>query len=196
MTNLMPEHSTLATYDGPLVNGCPALTEQRIQEWCRQAHMCVLSGGAAAEMARTLNHYAWLSPLWIPKFSERQKANPSMQRIRRIAGALETLQNDLPGLLADSRVGGGDVSLTEALYDLALKHDSIVAEYRRAPGRPSDKRAIVASKVGELLIKVCEARLVTEKARDAFVTKAMEWLCCPVTESAISRGRRRRANRT
>ncbi len=183
---------------GPLVNGRPALTIRAVQSWCRSAHMHGVSDTAAAEVACQLNHAALLRTQWSPEFAELRKANPSTKRIRRVADALATLRDDLPGLIDDSRAAkpDADMTLTEALLDLVQKHQPILDKHPLARGRPRDLAGNVAANIGKLVSKLCDSRHITTKAHDAFVASAMAWLLQNrPTDTAISRNRRRRAQR-
>jgi hypothetical protein len=189
-------HSGSTCDEGPLINGRPVLTIEVVQSWCRAASMPGLTNSAAAEMARELNDATLLRAQWAPEFAKLQKANPSILRMRRIASALATLRGDLPGLLDDSRAGGADVSLTEALLDLVQKHESVIDKYRRARGRPDDLTVKVATNIGRMLRKQFTSVRVTAKAHDAFVACAMAWLLPnPPADTTISRNRRRQTKR-
>lgn len=184
---------------GPLINGRPVLTVQDVQNWCHSAHMPVLSDTAAAEVACQLNHAALLRTQWAPEFAELRKTNPSTKRMCRIADALATLRNDLPGVLDDSRAikPDDDVSLTEALLDLVQKHQPIIDKFPHARGRPRDRAGNIAANIGKLVLKLCDPSRPSAKAHDAFVACAMAWLLPHLpTDAAISRNRRRRAQRT
>jgi hypothetical protein len=182
--------------EGLLINGRPALTIRDVQNWCCAASMLILSDIAAAELARELNHAAFLPSEWSPEFADSRKTNPSMNRIRRIASALATLRDDLPGLLNDSGAISADVSLTEALLDLVQKHGPVIDKYRPAQGRPEDLTVKVTANIGKLLRKVCDSPGVAAKAHDAFVACAMAWLLPnPPSDATISRNRRRQAKR-
>ncbi len=182
---------------GPLINGRPILEIQDVQRWCRSAHIPCMNDTAAAKVAGKLNLAAALRTQWAPEFADFRKANLSTQRMGRIANALATLLNDLPGVLKDSRAvkPDADVSVTEALLDLVQKHKPIIDKYRHRRGRPRDLAGNVAANIGTLVTELCDdPNRITEKARDAFVTDAMAWLLLdPPANSAISRSRRRRA---
>jgi hypothetical protein len=185
-------HPGSASQEGPLINGRPALTIEDVQSWCHAASMPGLCGPAATEIARELNNAALFRTLWAPEFAELRKANPSTKRMHRIASALATLRDDLPGLLDDSRLVGSDVSISEALLDLVRKHDVVIDKYRRARGRPDDMTVRVATNIGRLLRKQSPSTRVA-KAQDAFVACAMAWLLPnPPTDTTIARNRRRR----
>ena len=190
--------STSTDENGPLIDGRPALTVQEVQSWCHSAYMPNLDDIAAAEVARQLNHAALLRSEWAPEFAELRKANPSMQRLHRVAGALATLRSDLPGMLDGSHAidPNADMTLTEALLDLVQKHQLVIDEYRHTRGRPYDPVVTIAANIGRLLSKLCDPGCGTAKAHDAFVAKAMAWLSQnPPADAAISRNRRRRALR-
>jgi hypothetical protein len=193
------ERSTIETDDaGPLVNGRPVLTSQEVQDWCRSVHVPGLSDSGAIEIARLLNQAAFLRVLWAPEFAETRKANPSTLRMRRIADALAILLEELPWALNDSRAVKPDTDLTqsEALLDLVRKHQPIIDKYRHGPGRPRDLTANLAAKIGRLVSELSDRGRVRTKALDAFVAIAMDWLSqTHPTDAAISRNRRRRAQR-
>jgi hypothetical protein len=183
-------------YEGPLVNGRPTLTGAKVQDWCRSAHLPILHDDAALKLAGELNNLEFLRVLWASEFSELRKANPSAQRMRRIANALAILNSDLPALLRDNRAikPDADLTLTEALLELVRKHQPIVDKHRLTRGRPRELTGNVTANIGKLVVKLCDQGRVTKKSRDAFVSIAMGWLLPnPPADIAISRNRRRRA---
>lgn len=183
---------------GPLINGRPALTIPEVQSWLRSVHLSGLDQDAATKVTQQLNHAALFRFMWAPEFAEQRKANPSTQRMRRVADALATLRADLPGVLHDSRVVNpdNDLSLTEGLLDLVTKHQPIVDMHKKTRGRPNDRAGNLASNIGKLVVKLAEPDHVTKKALDGFVAKAMSWLSQGgPQDGAISKNRRRRAQR-
>jgi hypothetical protein len=182
--------------DGPLINGRPALTIAECKEWARAAHAPALGDSAASELTGQINHAAFLRCMWAPEFAEQRKANQSTSRLRRIAAALATLRDELPGLLADNRAvnPNADVSLTEQLLDLVGRHQAIADKYSSTRGRPRSPAKNLEANISKLLATLCKPSRVTMKARDIFVQLAMSWLTQGYpTDAAISRNRRRRA---
>jgi hypothetical protein len=183
---------------GPLVNGRPILTRKKVQRWGQRAHLPELTDAAADEIACQLNHAELMGVFWKSEFSAFRNANPSTQRMRRIADALRVLRNDLPVVINDSRTvkPNADLTLTEALLDLAQKHQPIIDKYGHVRGRPRALQGNVAANVGKLVCKLCDQNRIPKKAHDAFVADAMAWLMqSPTSDDAISRNRRRRKKR-
>jgi hypothetical protein len=167
-----------------------------VQGWLRSVHLLGLNEEAAIKVTQELNNAAFLRFMWAPEFAEQQKANPSAQRMRRIADALATLRDDLPGVLHDSRVINPDIdlSLTEALLELVAKHQPIIDAQKKTRGRPTNRAGNLAANIGKLVAQLSDSDRVTKKALDAFVAKAMVWLSQgTAADAAISKNRRRRA---
>jgi hypothetical protein len=183
---------------GPLINGRPALTIPEVQSWFRSVHLSRLDEEAATKVTQQLNYAAFVRFMWAPEFAEQRKANPSSQRMARIAGALATLRDDLPAILLDSRIPNpdNDLSLTEGLLDLVRKHQPIIDMHKTTRGRPNDRAGNLAANIGKLVVELAGPNHVTKKAVDGFVAKAMSWLSQGnAPDAAISRNRRRRASR-
>jgi hypothetical protein len=181
---------------GPLINGRPALTIPEVQNWFRSVHLSGLDEEAATKVTQQLNHAALFRFMWAPEFAEQRKACPSSVRMGRIAGALATLRDDLPGVLDDSRVVNpdNDLSLTEALLDLVTKHQPIIDMHKKTRGRPHDPAVNLTANIGKLVVERAGPGRVTKKALDAFVAKAMTWLSQrTAADASISKIRRRRA---
>ena len=180
---------------GPLINGRPALTIPEVQGWFRSVHLSGLDKEAATKVARQLNHAALLRFMWAPEFAQQRRANPSTQRMRRIADALATLRADLPRVLHDNRAvkPDTDLSLTEALLDSVTKHQPIIDMYKTTRGRPNNPAGNLAANIGKLIVKLAGSNHVTKKAVDGFVANAMSWLSQgTAADAAISKNRRRR----
>ena len=92
-------------FEGATINGRPALTLEGVQQWFSKPFDVVPEAGAVAPIAQAVNHCALLESHWkrTPEFDEMRRSNPSVLRMRRIAKALATLQNDLPVLIEDTR---------------------------------------------------------------------------------------------
>lgn len=108
-------------YDSPLINGERALTVETVQQWRLKAHAPVFTEASALVIARALNDLKLQTVLWHPAFAGLRRSNPSAQRLRRIAEALEILRADLPLAIADlRRIEPNAPRLpVEELFDLA-----------------------------------------------------------------------------
>jgi hypothetical protein len=183
-------------YEGPLVNGRPILTEADVHAWCTASHGPQISCARAAEICRSLNDALLFSWRWQDRAAEQRRTNPSTQRMHGVAKALRTLLADLPQIIAHSKVVGADVTLTEALLDLAEKHRPVAEQYQVTPGRPLSLEGNVATKIGKQIQEIWAAEHPNHRPRkaavDAFVVYAMTWLGAPHEENALARARRRR----
>jgi hypothetical protein len=183
-------------YEGPLVNGRPALTETKVQAWCIAPRMPQISSAGAAEICRLLNDALLFSWLWPDRAAKQRQANPSTQWMGRIARALRTLLNDLPQLIADSKVAGREVTLTETLLEHVEKHRLIAEKYQTAPGRPVALEGNMATNIGKKIQEIWAAEHSGRAPRkadvDKFVAHAMKWLGAPHEECALARTGRRR----
>ena len=114
-----------AEYDGPTINGRPALNAENVQKWCEQACCgCAPSLGDAAHIAAMVNHYDFLGALWknTPEFKQMHQNNTSTLRMRRISKALTILQNDLPVAIDDTRKVFPDPQSDRLVVVVALLH--------------------------------------------------------------------------
>ncbi len=137
---------------GPLINGEPILTVEAVQQWCREAHTPELSETGALTIARALNDLKLQTALWHPAFAAHRRSNPSTQRLRRIAEALEILRADLPLAIADTRRAEPNAPKLpiEALLELADAIAPAAARFLPRKGRAPDLSNNVATNVGKL----------------------------------------------
>jgi hypothetical protein len=161
-------------YEGPTINGHPALSAENVQQWFNQACGHVPPLEDAARVARGVNHYDLFGALWkdTQEFKSRRRNNPSALRIARISKALTTLQNDLPVLIEDTRKVFPDpqgsrlitaVALLDAVNSVAPRDPvvrrvetalsrSVTAPLRQGPGRKPAGWHYIAQELGPIVL--------------------------------------------
>jgi hypothetical protein len=94
-----------AEFDGPTINGHPALRVDDVQQWFKDAFGVVPPKRETVDITQKLNHCELLSFQWrnTPELTKMRSNNPSWLRMQRISAALTTLQSDLPVLIDDTR---------------------------------------------------------------------------------------------
>jgi hypothetical protein len=146
-------------YDGPTINGRPALSIENVQQWFKEAYGVVPSQGEAAPIAQSLNHCAFLASEWkgTPELKKMRRNNPSRLRGQRIHLALETLQKDLPGLIDDYLKVFPDAR-TNQLVGVITLLNSVNAlapgfqEFARGPGREPELWHRIARNLRPMII--------------------------------------------
>ena len=99
----MDTRQSAAKYDGPFIDGHPALSIDEVRQWFRKFDR-VVPDGAATAIAQMLNHCAFLESQWknTSEFKKARRSNASILRAKRVDEALSTLQRDLPVLIEDT----------------------------------------------------------------------------------------------
>jgi hypothetical protein len=95
--------SRSADYDGPTINGRPALSVNEVREWFADEG-CIIPVDAATSIAEDLNHCAFVSFMWkdSPELRAGRRKNPSLLSMQRIYTALKSLQTELPLLISNT----------------------------------------------------------------------------------------------
>jgi hypothetical protein len=158
----MRKNSTMkAEYDGPTINGRPALSVENVQRWIKDAYgdHVFPSQGEAVPIVQALNHCAWLEHQWkgTPEFKQMRRSNPSKKRMQRIHLALTTLQHDLPDLIEDHVKIDPDARTTRlvgviALLDCANSLAPIFQTYGRSPGREPELWRRIAKNIAPMIV--------------------------------------------
>jgi hypothetical protein len=156
----MKKNSTArAKYDGPSINGCPALSIEDVQQWVKDAYDVVPPQSEAAVIAANLNHCLFLEAQWknTPEFKKMRRNNQSISRIRRIHLALTTLQKDLPVLIDDTLKVFPDARTTRLLGVIALlaSVNTLAPGFQtfgQRPGREPELWRRIARNLGPMII--------------------------------------------
>jgi len=151
--------TTKAEYDGPTINGRPALSIENVQQWFKEAYAVVPPQGEVAPIAQSLNHCALLASQWksSPEFKQMRRSNPSTLRMQRIHVALTTLQKDLPVLIDDTLKVFPDARSTRLVGVIALL-DSVntlvpgFQKFGRGPGREPERWHRIARNLRPMII--------------------------------------------
>jgi|SRR5665213_552888 len=146
---------------GATINGRPALSTKKVQEWFSKAN-CAAPEDAAKVIAQMLNHYAFLAPIWksTPELRARRRNNPSLRQMERIGEALRTLQTDLTDLIDKNLKEFSDRRANELKAWIALR-DSVnvfataFENYRpRGRGREPELWHNIVHKLGPNIIEI------------------------------------------
>jgi hypothetical protein len=156
-------------YDGPTINGRPALSVREIQKWFSDEG-CIIPMEDAAAIAGDLNHCAFVSFFWksTPSLRAARRTNPSRLSMQRTYTALKTLQNDLPVLIANTlkvhpKNPPPSLAPIEALLKTANNLEPCFRKYApRGRGREPDLWHNIARNVGR---KIAEAFAKHSKKR-------------------------------
>jgi hypothetical protein len=161
------DSTTKTEYDGPTINGRPALSIENVQQWFKEAYAVVPPQGeegkcffkCLALIAQSLNHCAFLQAQWksTPEFKKMRRNNQSTLRMRRIHLALTTLQKDLPALIDDTLKVFPDARTTRLVSVIALL-DSVntlapgFQTFGRRRGREPELWHRIARNLGPMII--------------------------------------------
>lgn len=148
-----------AEYDGPTINGRPALNIETVQRWIKDAYgdHVVASQGEAVPIVQALNHCAWFEDQWKAEFKHMRRSNPSKKRMQRIHLALTALRHDLPDLIEDHVKIDPDARTTRlvgviALLDCANSLAPIFQAYGRSPGREPELWRRIAKNIAPMIV--------------------------------------------
>jgi hypothetical protein len=161
----MKKNSTAhAEYDGPSINGRPALSIGDVQQWFKDTYDVVPPQSEAATIAANLNHCLFLEAQWksTPEFKKMRRNNQSTLRMQRIHLALTTLQKDLPALIDDTLKVFPDGRTTRLVGVIALLDsvDSLAPGFQtfgRGPGREPELWRRIARNLGPMIIKALKS---------------------------------------
>lgn len=154
----MPRKNNHQKYDGATINGRPTLNVSEVQNWF--AHEgCTIPSDDAEALARDLNHCALMSFCWrnTPELRTSRRDNQSRQSMKRIDVALQTLQTELPILIANIRRIFPDGHFLSPIEALLKSANDLEPEFRRyasrGGGRPSVLWHNIARNIGRNISK-------------------------------------------
>lgn len=154
-----------------------------VHRWVEQVRGWPISDAAARNLALAINSAG--AVLAASQLSDRD---------RRIAQAIATLAEELPGLIAEAQPGGDGARQWQALAEHIVPLAGFCKAAIPTKGRPGN-RAQIAAALGGLVARAWQCarpgRAPTLASRDAFVGLVMAWLGVPSSDATAGRRRRR-----
>ena len=160
--------TSVADYDGPMINGHPALSVKAVQLWFSDTFTVNPTAEHVAPITQALNHCSLFEAHWrnTPEYKKMRRGNPAALRLRRIHEALATLQKELPVLVDSTRKvfpeahGEGLVATIALLNSVNLLAPAYEKFHRPGVGREPEAWHRIARNIGPMILQVLKANSI------------------------------------